>query len=223
MHVTVEPVAKKEPVAVVTTTAAPAAAAVTTPVVTATVTPVPTASLMPPEYNNKPVNVLPPVAPISAPVVDPLATNLPAQMPPVVTTASNIVNPAITMHPGFDMSMPSSPPQHSSNGLSPYNNGVQMATGVPSIFDPLPPSSMANTAMPSQAIKKEEKPTLPPMPLPTPSKPIVDNLLNNSMPIEKKMTPPESTKTSAANFASAFKTKVIISEIIVMWVKVEVK
>lgn len=194
-----EPVLKEEPVEVITPP----------PVITPTVTPVPTASLMPPEYNNKPINVLPPVTPISTPVVDPLATNLPAQMPPVVTTASNIVNPAITMHPGFDMSMPSSPPQHSSNGLSPYHSSVQMATGVPSIFDPIPPNSMVNTTMPSQTIKKEEKPILSPMMQPAPSKPIGDNFLNNSMPIEKKMTPPESTKTSAANFASAFKNKVI--------------
>jgi hypothetical protein len=37
---------------------------------------------------------------------------------------------------------------------------------------------------------------------------IVSGLLNNSMPVEKKMTPPDSAKTSAANFASAFKNKV---------------
>ncbi|KAJ9590383.1 hypothetical protein L9F63_016574, partial [Diploptera punctata] len=194
----IDPVVK-EPVEVVTTAPAP-------PVITPTVTPVATATLIKPEFNNKPINVLPPVAPISAPVVDPLATNMPGQMPPVVTTASNIVSPAITMHPGFDMSMPSSPPQHSSNGLSPYNNGVQMATGVPSIFDPLPPpTTITNTTMASQTVRKEEKPVV--VPQPVPSKPVPDNILNNSMPVERKMTPPESSKTSAANFASAFKNK----------------
>jgi hypothetical protein len=88
------------------------------------------------------------------------------------------------MHPGFDMSMPASPPipqpQHSTNGFphvpsisavqvikgepsSPLGgyNGMQMATGVPSIFDPVPPNSIATTVMPSQAIKKEEKQVLP--------------------------------------------------------------
>jgi hypothetical protein len=75
--------------------------------------------------------------------------------------------------------MPQPQPHHSTNGFphvpsisavqaikgepsSPLGgyNGMQMATGVPSIFDPVPPNSIAAT-MPSQAIKKEEKPVLP--------------------------------------------------------------
>jgi hypothetical protein len=37
---------------------------------------------------------------------------------------------------------------------------------------------------------------------------VVSGLLNNSVAVEQKMTPPDPTKTSAANFASAFKNKV---------------
>lgn len=170
-----------------TTTVAPTIAS------TVTLTPVPVANLMPPEYNK------PPAVP-----VDPLG-----QAPLIVTTASSIVSAPITMHPGFDMSMPASPPlpqqqpqqsqqqpqqQHSSNGfthvpsisavqpikgepsspLGAYNNGLQMATGVPSIFDPVPPNSLATTVMPSQAIKKEEKPVLPTVVQPTANKPVGD-------------------------------------------------
>ncbi|XP_069676900.1 homeotic protein female sterile isoform X3 [Periplaneta americana] len=220
---------KKEPVThpsiAVTTSTNNITTTVSAVVSTVTLTPVPTASLMPPEFNNKPANALPPVAPISAPV-DPLASNLPAQIPPTVTTTSNIVSAPITMHPGFDLS-PSALQQHSSNGFSHvtnmpavqpikeesspplggYNNGVQMATGVPSIFDPLPATSLAPTVMSTQVLKKEEKPVLSSIQQPTSHKPMNDGLLNNSMPVEKKMTPPESTRTSAANFASAFKNK----------------
>ncbi|XP_023724290.1 homeotic protein female sterile isoform X7 [Cryptotermes secundus] len=213
-----EPSLKKEPIMLpvttstntTTTTAAPTVAS------TVTLTPVPVANLMPPEYNNKPSTV----------PVDPLA-----QMPMIVTTASSIVSTPITMHPGFDMSLPASPPtpqQHSSNGfthvasipamqpvkteeqsppLGGYNNGMQMATGVPSIFDPLPATSLATTIMQNQVVKKEEKQVLPIVIQPTANKPVSDGLLNNSVPVEKKMTPPDSTKTSAANFASAFKNK----------------
>jgi len=123
-------------------------------------------------------------------------------VPPIVTTASSIVTAPITMHPGFDMSMPASPPmpqqqpqqQHSTNGfphvpsitavqaikgepsspLGGYNNGIQMATGVPSIFDPVPPNSLATTVMPSQTIKKEEKPVLPAVVQPAANKPVGD-------------------------------------------------
>jgi hypothetical protein len=102
------------------------------------------------------------------------------------------------MHPGFDMSLPASPPapqQHSSNGfahvasipamqpikteepsppLGGYNNGMQMATGVPSIFDPLPATSLATTVMQNQAVKKEEKQVLPIVMQPTANKPVSD-------------------------------------------------
>jgi hypothetical protein len=62
-----------------------------------------------------------------------------------------------------------------SSPLGGYNNGVQMATGVPSIFDPVPPNSVATTVMPSQAIKKEEKPVLPAVVQPpAPNKPVGD-------------------------------------------------
>jgi bromodomain-containing protein 4 len=71
-----------------TTTVAPTIAP------TVTLTPVPVANLMLPEYNK------PPAVP-----VDPLGQAL-----LIVTTASSIVSAPITMHPGFDMSMPVIPP-----------------------------------------------------------------------------------------------------------------
>jgi hypothetical protein len=102
------------------------------------------------------------------------------------------------MLPGFDMSLPASPPtpqQHSSNGfthiasipamqpikteepsppLGGYNNGMQVATGVPSIFDPLPATSLATTVMQNQVVKKEEKQVLPIAMQPTANKPVGD-------------------------------------------------
>jgi hypothetical protein len=120
-------------------------------------------------------------------------------MPLIVTTSTSIVSTPVTLHPGFDMSMPASPPtqpqQHSSNGfahvasipavqpikaeepsppLGGYSNGVQMATGVPSIFDPLPATSLATTMMQNQVVKKEEKPLLPIAVQPTVNKPVND-------------------------------------------------
>jgi hypothetical protein len=161
-----------------TTTVAPTIAS------TMTLTPVAVANLMPPEYNKLP-----------AVPIDPLG-----QASLIVTTASSIVSAPITMHPGFDLSMSASPPmpqqqQHSSNGfphvpsisavqatikeepsspLGGYNNGIQMATGVPSIFDPVPANSLATTVVPSQAIKKEEKPVLLAVVQPTAYKPVGD-------------------------------------------------
>jgi hypothetical protein len=51
---------------------------------------------------------------------------------------------------------------------------MQMATGVPSIFDPLPAASLANTVMQNQVVKKEEKPVLPTVMQPTANKPVSD-------------------------------------------------
>jgi hypothetical protein len=51
---------------------------------------------------------------------------------------------------------------------------MQMATGVPSIFDPLPPTTLATTVIPSQVLKKEEKPGLPTVMQPTANKPVSD-------------------------------------------------
>ncbi|GLH14085.1 Homeotic protein female sterile [Gryllus bimaculatus] len=212
-----------------------------------------------PDFASKPAS-LPAAPPLSIP---PVASppNTMVQFPP--TTAS-VINPPIAMHPGFDLSMNSSPPslpplpqqqqlqqpptqppahppqptvvppqQHTSNGFphiashpaitavqqpiklessSPgggvYNNGppAPITTGVPSIFDPLPATSLAPTSIATHVVKKEEKPPITSVPQ-TVNKPVTDGLINNTMPVEKKMTPPESTKTSAANFASAFKNK----------------
>jgi hypothetical protein len=58
--------------------------------------------------------------------------------------------------------------------LGGYNNGMQMATGVPSIFDPLPATTLATTVIPSQVVKKEEKPVLPNVMQPTANKPVSD-------------------------------------------------
>jgi hypothetical protein len=55
-----------------------------------------------------------------------------------------------------------------------YNNGMQMATGVPSIFDPLPATSLATTVIQNQMVKKEEKPVLPVVIQPTVNKPVND-------------------------------------------------
>ncbi|XP_066999162.2 bromodomain-containing protein 2 isoform X2 [Anabrus simplex] len=185
--------------------------------------------------------------PITLPAIPPTTItnvaspqNSTVPFPTAVTTASSVINPPITMHPGFDISMSSSPPpisvppQHSSNGfphitshpsisaappvklepdtspLGVFNNGSNppVATGVPSIFDPLPATTLAATTVASHpVIKKEEKPTVPLVPVLVGGKPLNDGLLNNTVPVEKKMTPPESTKTPAANFASAFKSK----------------
>jgi hypothetical protein len=49
-----------------------------------------------------------------------------------------------------------------------------MATGVPSIFDPVPPNSLVTAVMPSQAVKKEEKPVLPAVVQPAANKPVGD-------------------------------------------------
>jgi hypothetical protein len=49
-----------------------------------------------------------------------------------------------------------------------------MATGVPSIFDPVPANSVATTVMPSQAVKKEEKQVLQAVVQPAANKPIGD-------------------------------------------------
>jgi hypothetical protein len=178
-----EPSLKKELVMLPVTTSTTNTTTTTLTPAAVTLTPVPVANLMPPEYNNKPPTV----------AVDPLA-----QMPLIVTTSTNIVSTPVTMHLGFDMSLPASPPtqsqQHSSNGFthvasipamqpikaepSPpyggYNNGMQMATGVPSIFDPLPATSLATTVMQNQMAKKEEKTVLPIVIQPTVNKPVND-------------------------------------------------
>nr|CAD7427962.1 unnamed protein product [Timema monikensis] len=158
-----------------------------------------------------------PVAPVLPPNPPVPVSAVMVSSPP---TTPSVINRPLAMHLGFDMNLDASPPtlntQHSnSNGFtvkaetSPYNNN-NMVTGMPSIFDPLPSPGLVSTPITNQVIKKEEKPSNSPgNQQSSTGKQLNDGLLNNSTPVERKMTPPDSNKNSTPNFAtaSAFKSK----------------
>nr|CAD7396195.1 unnamed protein product [Timema poppensis] len=158
-----------------------------------------------------------PVAPVLPPNPPVPVSAVMVSSPP---TTPSVISRPLAMHLGFDMNLDASPPtlntQHSnSNGFpvkaetSPYNNN-NMVTGMPSIFDPLPSPGLVSTPISNQVIKKEEKPSNSPgNQQSSTGKPLNDGLLNNSTPVERKMTPPDSNKNSTSNFATAstFKSK----------------
>ncbi|EZA59817.1 Bromodomain testis-specific protein [Ooceraea biroi] len=114
-----------------------------------------------------------------------------------------------------------SPPNMlNNNGIPGLNMGMNMG-GMSSIFDPLPIVSMP-MQISQLPIKKEEKPLQISQPqlaqkpmdgaffteMNTLAMPPMGNHASSQLVPEKKMTPPDA-KTPAANFASAFKNKVL--------------
>ncbi|XP_011150864.1 bromodomain-containing protein 4 isoform X4 [Harpegnathos saltator] len=115
-----------------------------------------------------------------------------------------------------------SPPNMlNNNGIPGMNMGINMVGNVASIFESIPMVGSIPMQISQIPIKKEEKP----LPISQPQltqksmdemntlgmPPMGNNHASSQLMPEKKMTPPES-KTPSANFATAFKNKVLESK-----------